>query len=506
MYRFLRLFAPLLCVCGAFAQAPNLTGYYTAALIGQSIGPGTPLIVLGTFTFPAAGRDYSITVGGVTTGINVAASNLFITVTVPPTVSPGDTTLVISHLGAASNALPIHVAPLAPEFSGRSYTAGSVNLVPTYGPYLPFTHATGSNAGKPVTAVSPAVAGEFIQSRVDGIGMDFPPAVTPTVTVGTETANLGQVSGSGAAGPGFESILFQVPSDAPAGILPVVTTIAGVNSNTATIPVGTVPLIGSVLNGASFRSPGVVAPGEIVSIFGAGFGTADNLAAFPSTTVNGLMASFAGTAAPVFALSATGGQINVLIPTELPSSGTVDLTIHDAGGVSAAQTLNLVPAAPGMFVYGDPLSVSRRNAVAVTANTAWIAMPLSMASTYGLPTNCAALGPAKLCVQPAHPGDFLQIYATGLGVATPGGKPDGAVLPTGSLAPVSGSPLYQTVITPIVTIGGVNAPVLFSGLAPGYNGLYQVDVQIPAGITSGDDVSITLAAGTVVDTATVAIK
>jgi minor extracellular serine protease Vpr len=109
-------------------------------------------------------------------------------------------------------------------------------------------------------------------------------------------------------------------------------------------------------------------------------------------------------------------------------------------------------------------------------------------------------------VQPAHPGDFLQIYATGLGVATPGGKPDGAVLPTGSLAPASGSPLYQTVITPIVTIGGVDAPVLFSGLAPGYNGLYQVDVQIPAGITSGDDVSITLAAGTVVDTATVAIK
>jgi uncharacterized protein (TIGR03437 family) len=36
-----------------------------------------------------------------------------------------------------------------------------------------------------------------------------------------------------------------------------------------------------------------------------------------------------------------------------------------------------------------------------------------------------------------------------------------------------------------VTIGGVNAPVGFSGLAPNIVGLYQVNITVPVGVPSG---------------------
>ena len=38
----------------------------------------------------------------------------------------------------------------------------------------------------------------------------------------------------------------------------------------------------------------------------------------------------------------------------------------------------------------------------------------------------------------------------------------------------------MTLSTPIVSVGGASAPVTFSGLAPGFVGLYQVNIQVPA--------------------------
>jgi adhesin/invasin len=67
------------------------------------------------------------------------------------------------------------------------------------------------------------------------------------------------------------------------------------------------------------------------------------------------------------------------------------------------------------------------------------------------------------------------IFCTGLGAVTP------AVLDG---APAPSSPA-QTTATAVVTIGGVSANVLFSGLTPGLVGLYQVNVLVPAGISTG---------------------
>ena len=61
------------------------------------------------------------------------------------------------------------------------------------------------------------------------------------------------------------------------------------------------------------------------------------------------------------------------------------------------------------------------------------------------------------------------------------------------LGPVNGGPAsgelvsasVTTKATPAVTIGGQQATVQFSGLAPGFSGLYQVNAIVPDGISAG---------------------
>lgn len=152
------------------------------------------------------------------------------------------------------------------------------------------------------------------------------------------------------ASNGRETLYFQVPQNAPLGIDQVVASVSGVWSNSVGIPVGSGPEVGSVLNGASFDSLNVVAPGSIISVFGAGFGTNDNLSAFPQTSVNGVSVVFGRTPAPIFALAANEGQINVLVPTELASSGTVNLTIQTAAGSSPVLPLTLARPRPAFSI------------------------------------------------------------------------------------------------------------------------------------------------------------
>jgi uncharacterized protein (TIGR03437 family) len=46
-----------------------------------------------------------------------------------------------------------------------------------------------------------------------------------------------------------------------------------------------------------------------------------------------------------------------------------------------------------------------------------------------------------------------------------------------------------------VTIGNVQADVIFSGLAPGYVGLYQVNALVPAGVAAGSAVPVVISMG-----------
>jgi len=66
--------------------------------------------------------------------------------------------------------------------------------------------------------------------------------------------------------------------------------------------------------------------------------------------------------------------------------------------------------------------------------------------------------------------------------------------------------LYETVATPTLTVGGFAITPVFSGIAPGFTGLYQVDFQVPSGVT-GDDVPVALSiSGSAIDTRTMSIQ
>src|SRR5579863_2725110 len=144
----------------------------------------------------------------------------------------------------------------------------------------------------------------------------------------------------------------------------------------------------------------------------------------------------------------------------------------------------MAAGAPGMYFVADPSTKGRLNILAQFNNTAWLNMPASMATALQLPSCTAAnTTPLTQCGQPAAPGDYLVLYTTGLGLATPNGDPNGKPLMTGTIPPPDGSVLYKTVATPTLTVGGLPATVLFSGMAPGAAGEYQVDFQVPSGVT-----------------------
>jgi hypothetical protein len=89
---------------------------------------------------------------------------------------------------------------------------------------------------------------------------------------------------------------------------------------------------------------------------------------------------------------------------------------------------------------------------------------------------------------PAVPGTtVLQIFCTGLGPVTH--QP-----PSGSPAPTS-APFAETMTTPTVTVGGIPAHVVFSGLAPGFVGEYQVNAQVPATVSGGNAVPVVISIG-----------
>jgi minor extracellular serine protease Vpr len=86
----------------------------------------------------------------------------------------------------------------------------------------------------------------------------------------------------------------------------------------------------------------------------------------------------------------------------------------------------------------------------------------------------------------ASRGEWLVLYANGLGLVTPG-------VPSGTTPPG----LSSTVNPVSVDVGGVQAEVYFAGLAPGFVGLYQVNFRAPEGAPTGPEVplSLTVAGG-----------
>ncbi len=237
---------------------------------------------------------------------------------------------------------------------------------------------------------------------------------------------------------------------------------------------------GGLVNGASFSGADLTA-GGVAAIFGTNLAPSVALASsIPlPTTLAGASVEINGVPAPLLFVSP--GQIDFQIPWQFASDSQVALTVVLNGASSAPQTFPLVQAGPAIF------SVNRQGtgqgAVQI-ANTSILAAPAG--SIPGAAT------------QPASRLGYITIYCTGLGaVSNP--PPSGAI--------ASANPLSYTVATPTVTIGGVPAAVTFSGLAPGFVALYQVNVQVPQSAPTGSAVPLAMSVnGLSSNTVTIAVQ
>jgi len=215
------------------------------------------------------------------------------------------------------------------------------------------------------------------------------------------------------------------------------------------------PIITAVSNAAS-GAP-TIAPNSFVSIYGSGFAPA--AATWAPTTI--LPTTLAGVSVRVNSQSAyiyyaSPTQINVLLPSDT-ATGAVPVEVTTPAGVTTASAI-MAAAAPGWFAYSVNSSIY---IAALLGNTATLVAPSG--SLGGTPSRSA------------KPGDYLVLYANGLGATNPA-PPTGVVLTTA----------YQlddySRVT--VTIAGQPVPVLYAGLVSA--GLYQVNVQVPPNIGIGD--------------------
>jgi uncharacterized protein (TIGR03437 family) len=219
------------------------------------------------------------------------------------------------------------------------------------------------------------------------------------------------------------------------------------------------PQINAVVSAADSKSP--AAPGGLITLYGANL-SPTNLATSQIPVPTALADSCItvnGQPIPLIFVSPT--QINAQMPFQAVGDETV--VVHTPGGTSGNYNLVVQPNAPAVFLSG----------VAGPANN--------------LPTVIRlANGQLATDSNPVHPGDTLIIYVTGLGQTNPAGL-------TGYPAP--GLPLASALTSVGVSLGGLNLPVGYAGLAPGEVGVYQINVTVPNNVPVGISEPLTIVQG-----------
>jgi uncharacterized protein (TIGR03437 family) len=275
-----------------------------------------------------------------------------------------------------------------------------------------------------------------------------------TITVSSATATVTTPTGGTWLSASNSANVVGVAAD-PSGLSPgqyngVVT----INSNGANsaiqVPVtlqvmaqtGPVASAGGAVNNANFAAGEPLAQGDIVALFGSQFSTMSPgvTSGIPlPTNASGVQVLVNGTAVPLYYVSAS--QIDFQLPYEATTgAGTIQVVRNGTAG-NLIYT-NVVAREPRIYVI----------------------------------TNAAGQN-----VTSAHQGDVLVVYGVGFGPTSP-------FVATNTAAPTS--PTAMIAGTTQACFGNSNpferatcTPAQFDGLTPTFVGLYQVNVQIPQGVT-----------------------
>ena len=213
----------------------------------------------------------------------------------------------------------------------------------------------------------------------------------------------------------------------------------------------------AVVNAASFL-PGV-SPGGLATVFGTNLTDVTGIISagtnpFPTVLAN-VSVAVNGVLAPIFAVAYANGQdqISFQVPFETNTGRrAADIQVFDYGNQVAELLVDSYTEDPGIFDYQK---YGQLYAVALHG------------SDYKLITPD----------DPAFRGETIILYTTGLG-------PVDRFIPNGLGAP--SNPLANTKLAFRVTVAGEDAGVRFSGLAPGFVGLYQVNLRLPDDLPAGD--------------------
>src|SRR5262245_56358440 len=174
--------------------------------------------------------------------------------------------------------------------------------------------------------------------------------------------------------------------------------------------------VAGIVNAASYQG-GSVSPGEIVTIFGAFPGPAsliplqlDNRG-FVSTSLGGQQVLFDGVPAPL--IYALAGQVSVVVPYGVNGKSSTQVQVTYQGQSSNTVTVPIVDVAPGIFTID--------------------------ASGLGQGAIVNQDGTVNSATNPAVPGSFVSVYATGEGQTDPAGvdgKLGAAPLPKPKATPI----------------------------------------------------------------------
>ncbi|MBK5290307.1 MAG: peptidylprolyl isomerase [Acidobacteriia bacterium] len=240
-----------------------------------------------------------------------------------------------------------------------------------------------------------------------------------------------------------------------------------VTVNSITV-LGPAPSITGVVSAGSFGGFALAAPGSYIEIYGANLAGETSRAWAASdfkdgeapTKLENVSVTIGGQ--PAFVNFVNAAQVNVQVPTGIPTGGSLPVVVFYDGQPSAAIDFTIRPVAPGLlappaFKVGD-----KQYAVAVRPATGAF---ISNGSIPGLPA------------LPAAPGETLLFYGIGFGAVTPASIPIAGKVVSGQ-ATVAASVEFK--------VGPAVAQVVFAGMIPGLVGVYQFNVTIPTDAPSGD--------------------
>lgn len=228
-----------------------------------------------------------------------------------------------------------------------------------------------------------------------------------------------------------------------------------------------------VITAGNYGAFPVIAPATWIEIYGFNLATT-RTQTWAGTDFNGNQAPTAlgGTTVtvggkPAFVYFVTPAQLNVQVPSGV-AAGPQPVVVTTGGGVSAAYTATVRALEPGLLAPVAFLLGGRQHVVALFSGTL----------TYVLPVAVPGVTTAR-----ARPGDNITLYGVGFGLVTPD-------IPAGQI--VQQQSALQSAFQ--VSFAGTPATVTYAGFAPGYVGLYQINVTVP-NVAASDSVPLTFTLG-----------